>query len=147
MPQAVGIISGIKEERITEGSLWDHAIVAACRGQSKWPDHLPKYSPPIGGLSVHYNCRIKTRIVGDTSPERLRSGAFCARSACTDCSEPVSVFLNRRRFYSGSQSILWASHVLTPAARNRIISPFWRCTKRRASATCSTRRRSSSKVI
>jgi hypothetical protein len=28
---------------------------------------------------------------------------------------------------SSSQSILWASHVLTPAARNRIISPFCRC--------------------
>jgi hypothetical protein len=55
---------------------------------------------------------------------------------------------SRRRFDSSSQSILWASHVLTPAARNRIISPFCRCTMRRASATCSsTRRRSSSKLI
>jgi hypothetical protein len=42
----------------------------------------------------------------------------------------------RRRFASSSPRILCASHVLTPAALERIMRPFWRCTRRRASATC-----------
>ena len=55
---------------------------------------------------------------------------------------------NRRRFASSSQRILCASHVLTPAALERIMRPFCRCTRWRASATCpSARRRSSSKPI
>jgi hypothetical protein len=32
--RVVGITLGIKEERTTEGSLWDHAIVDACGGRS-----------------------------------------------------------------------------------------------------------------
>jgi hypothetical protein len=55
---------------------------------------------------------------------------------------------NRRRFDSSSQSTLWASNVFAPAALNRTMRPFFLCTKRRASATCSsTRRRSSSKLF
>jgi hypothetical protein len=55
---------------------------------------------------------------------------------------------NRRRFDSSSQSTLWASNVFASAALNRTMRPFFLCTKRRASATCSsTRRRSSSKLF
>ena len=54
----------------------------------------------------------------------------------------------RRRLDSSSQSILWASHVSTPAALKRIMRPFCRCKRRRASAMYSSiRRRSSSKPI
>jgi hypothetical protein len=55
---------------------------------------------------------------------------------------------NRRRFDSSGQSTLSASNVFAPAALNRTMRPFCLCTKRRASATCSsTRRRSSSKLF
>jgi len=52
----------------------------------------------------------------------------------------------RRRLDSSSQSILWASHVFTLAALKRIMRPFCRCTRRRASATCSSARRRSSSI-
>ena len=55
---------------------------------------------------------------------------------------------NRFRLDSSSQSIFWAFQVFTRSALKRIMRPFCRCTRHRASAMCSSiRRRSSSKPM
>ena len=71
---------------------------------------------------------------------RRRSGAFFVDGLC--------IPQIGGEFHFSSQSILCAPHALEPAALKRIMRPFCRYTRRRASATCSlARRKSSSKPI